>query len=416
MPAGVVDVRGHALGQPRPADRNGSDGRPLSTPARRVSGHYVRQPTGYRAYIPAPLPPDPPVAVDAARLAHASEALARLNAIATQQPFVAGFAAMCLRREAVLSARIEGVRATLADLLAWELDPATPGLPADVQDAANIAAALRYAPARLADLPLSLRLLREIHALVLRGPAGEGKTPGEFRRSQNWVGPPGATLATAAFVPPPPGELLAALGQLEAYMHTVDDTPPLVRIALVHAQFETVHPFLDGNGLVGRVLIQVMLQQQGVLRLPLLYLSLAFRMRLPDYEAGLAATREGDWERWLDFFLAAIESAAYDVDVTAQAVGRLVDQHRALLAGQPPVTTDLRVLGLLTERPLLDAAAVGQALALSSHAADAALSRLESIGIVTRLANGQYQYTAYLRWFQELGELPAGGIVHLERW
>ena len=219
------------------------------------SGRYILQPSGYKAFIPRPLPPDPPLALDAPMqvlLSEADMALGRLDAATELLPNPDLFVAMYVRKEAVFSSQIEGTQASLTDLLEYEAEAARKDTPADVPDVVNYVRAMNYGLDRLQFLPLSLRLIREIHAELLRGVRGKELSPGEFRRSQNWIGPPGCSLADALFVPPPPQEALEAMGDLERFLHDPAPMPPLLKCGLTHGQFGTVHPFLDGNGRVGR--------------------------------------------------------------------------------------------------------------------------------------------------------------------
>ncbi len=263
------------------------------------AGRYVNQLTGYRAFIPAPLPPEPPLSispVELGLLSAADRALGRLDGVAYILPNPSLFVAMYVRREAVLSSQIEGAQSTLDDVLAYELEGESNDLPADVHEVVNYVRAMYSGLARLSELPISLRLIREIHAELLATGRGAERQPGEFRTSQNWIGP-GGTLATARFVPPPPYEMDQALDNLEKYLHAPSPWPNLIDLAMVHAQFETIHPFLDGNGRVGRLLVTFMLVQRQVLRQPLLYLSYYLRLHRTEYYDRLTAIREqGDWE------------------------------------------------------------------------------------------------------------------------
>ena len=260
------------------------------------AGRYVRQTAEYSAFIPAPLPPDPPLEMDAemARLlSEANLALGRLDGASMMLPNADLFVAMYVRREAVLSSQIEGTQASLTDVLQFEAggDGGETERLLDVEEVVNYVRAMNYGLRRLADLPLSLRLVREIHGELMRGVRGEESTPGEFRRSQNWIGPSGSTLRDARFVPPPPHELLRVLGEWETFLHARSE-PVLVTAALAHAQFETIHPFLDGNGRVGRLLITLLLYERGVLARPLLYLSLYLKRNQTEYYDRLQAVRE----------------------------------------------------------------------------------------------------------------------------
>ena len=304
----------------------------MSTPHR--AGRYIQQTTGYKAFVPAPLPPQPPIAYSGelqTLLSSADRDLARLDAIAALLPNPDLFVAMYVRHEAVLSSQIEGTQSSLEDVLAYEADAMRDDTPKDVEEVVNHVRAMNHGLARLPELPLSLRLLREIHAELMRGVRGGDKSPGEFRTSQNWIGGRGSTLASAAFVPPPPHELMAALGDLERFLHDARDSVPLlVRCGLAHAQFETIHPFLDGNGRVGRLLITMMLCEDGALSRPLLYLSLYLKAHRAEYYDRLTAIRsQGHWEPWLEFFLRGVSVTARVATQTARDIVALREAHRS---------------------------------------------------------------------------------------
>lgn len=308
----------------------------------RTTGHYV---TGslagsrYQAFVPDPLPPRPPLDYAlqdlVARKERADQALGRLDGITLMLPDPELFLYQYVRKEALLSSQIEGTQSSLSDLLLFELDEA-PGVPADdTEEVSNYVAALNHALRRLRDddFPLSLRLLRETHAVLLRGGRGAGKLPGEFRPGQVWVG--GATPALAHFVPPPPDALPDLLAALERFLHVpASEMPPLVKAALAHVQFETIHPFSDGNGRLGRLLIALVLCNEGVLREPSLYLSLYFKRRRADYYEHLNRVRtHGDWEGWLGFFLDGVAETAQQAVDTAQRLLALLARDRARIAG-----------------------------------------------------------------------------------
>ena len=241
------------------------------------SGTFVKQASGYDAFIPRPLPPDPPVQIDsemAHLLSEADRALGRLDGITSVLPNPDLFVGMYVRQEAVLSSQIEGTQSTLEDVLQFEIDAGGESVPKDVGEVVNYVRAMNYGLDRLDKLPLSLRLIREIHAELLRGARGGNREPGEFRRTQNWIGPTGCNLKTAIFVPPPVPEMKEAIGELEKFLHFEGPMPALIHCGLAHAQFETIHPFLDGNGRVGRLLIAFLLCERKILHRPLLYLSL----------------------------------------------------------------------------------------------------------------------------------------------
>lgn len=250
------------------------------------AGRYLRQPQGYRAFFPADLPPYPPIAIDGELLTlllAAQGALARLEGAMRTIPNADLFLSMYIRREAVLSSRIEGTRSTIGDLLAAEARLTNPPQPADVQEVANCVRAMRFGLERLESLPVSVRLIREMHGLLMEEVRGSHLTPGELRRTQNWIGRPGSTIATATFVPPPAHAVPDALANLERFLHSRDEMPLLLRIGIAHVQFEMIHPFLDGNGRVGRLLITLLLHERGELSEPVLYLSEYFERNRDEY-------------------------------------------------------------------------------------------------------------------------------------
>jgi Fic family protein len=288
------------------------------------SGRYVTQPGGYQAFIPAPLPPYPPVELDGEiwrLLSQADRALGRLDGATDILPNPDLFVAMYVRKEAVLSSQIEGTQASLQDVIEYEVAPGDDAYPRDVSEVVNYVAAMNLGLTRLAELPLSLRLIKEIHARLLEGVRGQSRQPGEFRTSQNWIGPEGAGIGDAIFVPPPPGELMTKLGEWEDFIRSEPTMPDLIEIGLAHAQFETIHPFLDGNGRVGRLLITFLLCNRDVLRRPILYTSCFLKRHRQEYYSLLQETREtGDWESWLKFFLRGIGETAREATETARAI------------------------------------------------------------------------------------------------
>jgi len=252
---------------------------------------------------------------------------------------------MYVRREAVFSSQIEGTQSTLEDVLNFELDPLTQALPVDVEEVVNYVRAMNYGLERLGTLPLSLRLIREIHSELLRDGRGADKHPGEFRTTQNWIGSANAPITHATFVPPPSSELPDLLANLESFLHGQDTLPALIRCGLAHVQFETLHPFLDGNGRVGRLLITFLLVHQGVLHRPLLYLSYYLKRHRTEYYDRLMAVREeGNWEGWLRFFLRGIVETAEEATSTAQAIVRLREVHREKIQEQSLGMSGLRLL------------------------------------------------------------------------
>ena len=301
------------------------------------AGTYIRQPSGYRAFIPAPLPPNPALTWDDTSLnilLEAQTALARLDGITEFLPNPDLLVFMYIRAEAVLSSQIEGTQASLDDVLQAEANLKNPDSPSDVQEIINYIATLNHGLERIKTLPISLRLIREIHRTLMQGTRGGQRDPGEFRRSQNWVGAPGSTLSTARYVPPPVPDMMTALDNLEKFVHDESSSvPSLVRVGLIHAQFETIHPFLDGNGRLGRLLITFLLWHYRLLRVPLLYLSHHFKLNRIEYYDRLQAIRErGDWEGWTRFFLEGVRVVAEESANRVRAVLNLREADRALIA------------------------------------------------------------------------------------
>ncbi len=296
------------------------------------AGTNIRQKEGYEAFIPAPLPPKPPLKIDNEImdvLSKADTAIGRLSGISEALPNPDLFVAMYVRKEAVLSSQIEGTEASLEDVLEYESENRPKTLPNDVTEVVNYVKAMNYGLKRINELPLSLRLVKEIHAELMRGVRGGDKTPGEFRRTQNWIGPTGCTLNNARFVPPPPHEMMQALGDLEKYMHSKPNYPLLIECGLMHFQFETIHPFLDGNGRIGRLLITFFLCHKEILKKPLLYLSHYFKQNRPEYYDRLTAVREkGDFESWITFFLQGIANVAEEACRTSGKIINLKDKDR----------------------------------------------------------------------------------------
>jgi Fic family protein len=375
------------------------------------AGRYMQQPQGYRAFIPASLPPEPPIAVDdelLILLLEAQAAVARLDGAMRAIPNPEHFMSMYIRREAVLSSRIEGTQSTIGDLLAAEAQLNAPPQPADVQEVANYVRAMRYGLERLETLPVSVRLIREIHALLLDGVRGSHLTPGELRRSQNWIGRPGSTLATATFVPPPAHAVPDHLADLEQFLHSHDNLPLLLRIGMAHVQFEMIHPFLDGNGRVGRLLITLMLSERGELIQPVLYLSEFFERNRDDYYRGLRAVQDdGDWEGWLRYFLRGVTEVAHHSLGTAASVLRLreADRNRIVHAFHQGSGNALKVLEALYQTPIRSVADVQEITGLTIAPANRLVARLVEMGILVEITgqrrNRYFRYDAYVRLFDE---------------
>jgi Fic family protein len=364
-------------------------------------------PDGYSAFIPAPLPPTPPLEVGATTqtlLDEANQALGRLDGVTLLLPDPGQFLYSYVRKEAVLSSQIEGTQSSLSDLLLFE-NEAVPGVPLDdVEETANYIAAMSHGLRRInsGELPLSNRLLREVHARLMAGVRGGDKAPGEFRRTQNWLG--GTRPGNARFVPPPPNEVLPAMSDLEKFLH--GPTPILLKAALAHVQFETIHPFLDGNGRVGRLLITLLLCAERVLQQPLLYLSLFFKLHRDAYYDHLQRVRtEGAWEEWLEFFLEGVVTVANSAVNTAREIRALVDADRATIhAFGRGAASALRVHELAGRRIVLSAGRTSEELRLSAPTVNAAFARLEEAGIlheVTGRKRGRlFVYRRYLQLLQ----------------
>ncbi|MGE0351348.1 Fic family protein [Hydrogenophaga sp.] len=375
------------------------------------AGRYIRQSTGYRAFVPAPLPPRPPLNLSgdiAALLSTADRALGRLDGSVLTLPNPDLFVFMYVRKEAVLSSQIEGTQSSLQDLLSAEAQLFDLGLPRDVDEVLNYVRAMNHGLGRLAELPVSVRLIREIHAQLMEGVRGGRLQPGELRTSQNWIGPPGCTLATATFVPPPHHEVPQALGDLERFLHAPDTLPPLIKIALAHVQFETIHPFLDGNGRVGRLLITFLLTECGVLHKPVLYLSHYFKQHRQAYYDHLQAVRErGDWEGWLTFFLRGVIAVAGEAAGTARNILQLREQHRAAITQHlgRAAGNGHRVLESLFDRPIVSVADVQQLTGTTFAAANTLVARLVEQGVLHEMTgyarNRRFRYAPYIALFND---------------
>lgn len=386
---------------------------------RTATGQYVTTTTvgeTVRAFVPAPLPPTPPIDWTMAlreRYDQALLALGRLDSVSMLLPETSLFLYSYVRKEAVLSSQIEGTQSSLSDLLLFELAH-LPGVPLDdVQEVSNYVAALDHGLRRLADgFPLSLRLLREMHEVLLAKGRGSDRAPGEFRRSQNWIG--GSRPGNAMFVPPPPGEVVACMGQLELFLHDQPErTPTLVKAALAHVQFETIHPFLDGNGRLGRLLITLLLCVEGVLAKPMLYLSLYFKTHRSQYYALLDQVRQtGDWEAWLAFFADAVIDTAGQAVETAQRLLRQAADDRERI-GQLGRTAGslLQVHQVLQERPVASAAWIATQTGLAPATVNTCLRQLDAAGLVIEMTgqkrNRLYGYQSYLRILNEETEAPS---------
>jgi Fic family protein len=373
------------------------------------AGGYQRQLTGYRAFVPAPLPPNPPIRITGELqrlLSQADLSLGRLDGSILILPNPDLFVMMYVRKEAVLSSQIEGTQSSLQDLLAAEAHLTAPETPKDVDEVVNYVVAMKHGLDRLPTLPVSVRLIREIHEVLLRNVRGSHLAPGELRTSQNWIGHGASTLNEAIFVPPPPSMIAEALGNLELFLHQEDDVPTLVKIGLAHAQFETIHPFLDGNGRVGRLLITFLLMSAGVLSKPALYLSYYLKQNRAEYYDLLQRIRErGDWESWLVFFVRGVLEVSAQAAETARAI---VAQREA---ARLKITDELgraagnghRVLEHLYERPIVSVNGVRELLNVTYPAANQIVERMERIGILREVTgqarNRRFRYDSYVDLF-----------------
>jgi len=372
------------------------------------AGTYVKQPNDYRAFIPADLPPDPPIEMDpeiTKLLSDADRALGRLDGIATVLPNPNLFVAMYVRQEAVLSSQIEGTQSTLQDVLAYEADANKETQPGDVEEVVNYVAAMNHGLRRLPTLPVSLRLLKEIHEKLLHGVRGSERSPGDFRRSQNWIGPQGCTINEADFVPPPPHEMNQALDNLEKFIHDHASFPVLLQCGLVHAQFETIHPFLDGNGRVGRLLITFLLCEREILQRPLLYLSYYLKARRAEYYDRLMAIRnDGDWEGWLRFFLRGVYQVSISATDTARKILALREKHRQLITGEFGSSGNaLRLHDHMFEVPTFSVNHAKDVMDCSFGTANSVVEKLQELQILREITgqerNRRYQYEPYVRLF-----------------
>ena len=385
------------------------------TPDKRLSprpgraGDYVRQPGGFKAFLPAPLPPAPPLRIEGnlqQGLSRADHALGRLDGSIQALPDPDLFVFMYVRKEAVLSSQIEGTQSSLQDLLNAEAEIMDPDRPVDVREVINHVNALNYGLERLSTLPVSVRLMREIHEKLLDGVRGSHLTPGELRHSQNWIGPAGGGISDAVFVPPPPEDVPNALGRLESFLHAPSDIPLLLAIGLAHAQFETIHPFLDGNGRLGRLLVTFLLCEKEVLRKPVLYLSHFFRSNRQEYYDRLQAIRdEGAWEEWLCFFVRGVSEVSLEAFETIRKIVELRESHRRVITESLGRVSGngLRVLESLYTHPVISVEAVRKITGTTYPASNNLVSKLVERGILIettgRRRHRRYRYDAYVELF-----------------
>lgn len=373
------------------------------------TGQYVDQLSGYKAFIPSPLPPTPEILMDQEMwqlLSQADRALGRLDGATDALPNPDLFVFMYVRKEAVLSSQIEGTQASLMDVLEFESQTLELDNPQEVAEVVNYVAAINYGLKRLKDLPVSLRLIREIHKELMQGVRGSERDPGEFRRTQNWIGPEGCSLEKATYVPPPPHEMTQALDNLEKFLHDPTPVPTLIRVGLAHAQFETIHPFVDGNGRTGRLLITFLLCEQNILKRPLLYISHYFKKHRADYYDRLQAVRDsGNWESWLKFFLRGVYEVAQEASITARNIVTMKEEHRQLVLDKMGRRSGnaITLLESLYFRPIITVEWVQEITQLSYPNANTLVKDLCKFGLLAEITgqkrNRAFAYASYLDIF-----------------
>jgi Fic family protein len=378
---------------------------------KRKTGKYVKSSTAgesFQAFVPNPLPVKPALELEglAAKISEATLALGRLDGQILHLPDIKLFLYFYVRKEALLSSQIEGTQSSFDDLLLYE-SKEVPGVPdEDVEEVSHYVSAIEHGLKRMEKLPLSLRLLKEIHAILLQGGRGSTKQPGEFRHSQNWIG--GSRPGNAMFVPPPPGKVMECMGNLELFLHNkFGKTPPLIKAALAHVQFETIHPFLDGNGRLGRLLITLLLCSENVLNAPILYLSLYFKQYRKTYYELLTRVREdGAWEVWLEFFLDAIIATAKEASESTDKIIKIFSEDKAKIEtlGRPRVSA-MKVYEYLQEKGKCRIPKLAVALDMSQPTAAASLDHLEKLDIIKEVTGSKrdrmFEYTRYLDVLRE---------------
>ena len=369
------------------------------------AGYYKQNLSGemaYKSFVPNPLPPVPPIELSediVGLLVKANSQLAVLQSIAARIPNVELFISMYVRKESLMSSQIEGTQATLEDILDPMLDTNTNR---NVADVVNYIKATEFAIARLQTLPLCNRLIKETHAVLMEGVRGQEKNPGEFRYSQNWIGGQGSTLKNARYIPPSPDDMQNAMSDLEKYINVDDDLDALIRAALIHYQFETIHPFLDGNGRVGRLLITLFLMDKGILTTPALYISYFLKKNRVEYYDRMAEVRtKGNYEQWIIFFLQAIMESAGDATSTIDELITLHDTNTSVISklGRASKNTML-VFDYLESNPIIDIGKTAEALSITFNTASSAVRRLVDAGILVQTGGGgrnrTFAYEAYL--------------------
>lgn len=373
------------------------------------SGAKIKQPTGYTSFIPNPLPPIPPIPLEGEiqdLLINANIALGKMDVVGYLVPNLEHVIAVYVRKEALLSSQIEGTQASLEDIFAYESRIPLKNIH-DVEEVVHYIKALHHGIKRLSEFPMSIRLIKEIHKILLEGTRGKEKTPGEFRKSQNWIGPPGSTLSTASFVPPPPKEAMDGMGELELFLHRDSKLPLLITCALIHYQFETIHPFLDGNGRLGRLLIIFYLYWKGALQQPLLYLSYYLKIHRQEYYDRLNLVREkGDYEQWIIFFLKGIIWTSESSLETMKNILQLQEDHKKrLLTRKLSTPHAMALLEYLFESPLLTINDVADRLKISYQGAKTLVDHFVKAEILQEITgkrrDKRYSYREYVAYLSE---------------
>ena len=373
------------------------------------SGQYITQLSGYKAFIPSSLPPNPPIEMDEVMnqlLADANIALGRLDTFGFLLPSIDYIIAMYVRKEALLSSQIEGTQASLDDIFEYESHVPIKNTH-DVEEVVNYIKALNHGLKRLKEFPMSVRLIKEIHHVLLSQTRGMDKTPGEFKRSQNWIGHAGSTLKNASFIPPPPAETIEEMSKLELYLHSKDKLPILINCALIHYQFETIHPFLDGNGRLGRLLITFYLCWKEVMQKPLLYLSYYFRLHRQEYYDRLNMVRvKGDYEQWIHFFLRGLISTSESALDTIKQILALADTHKKLLIKEKissPMAIGL--LDYLFVKPHVSIDNIAEYFDVSYPTAKTLINHFVKLEILKEITgkkrDRRYSYWQYLEYLSE---------------
>lgn len=377
------------------------------------SGRYIKQLQGNKAFIPEPLPPKNPELLISdelqACLSRADRALGRLDGSIQTLPDPDLFVFMYIRKEAVLSSQIEGTQSSLSNLLKREAEVLDPDAPQDVTEVINYISAMRRGLHLLNELPVSIRLIKEVHEALLENVRGQEQNPGHLRTSQNWIGAAGCQIREAIFIPPPPHDMVNALSDWEKFLHEEDAIPILVKIGLAHAQFETIHPFLDGNGRIGRLLITLLLCEKQVLQSPVLYLSYYFKKNREEYYDLLQSTRDnGDWESWIKFFVDGVEDISRQATQTARQIVELREKHRLLIVqnfGQV-AGNGLIVLEDLFSRPIISVKRIMELTGVTFAAANQLMGRFEDAGVLIEITghsrNRRYEYSDYVYLFASI--------------